>query len=265
MIRLLPGWLTGKPKKAHARHSVAKPGAIVPEFIVPELMVIDGQAITVTLKVSAVSRRLTLRVDRRTGGVVVVRPKDCSKNEALAFVRGQGAWLRQHLADLPATIAFKAGSVLPLLGQALTIHADDTARLGRGVTVVGESLYVAGLAAHHPRRITAWLKARAAKEITERVERLAGQVQRPVRAVTLRDTRSRWGSCSANGSLSFSWRLVLAPPFVMDYVVAHEVAHLVEMNHSPRFWAVVESLGVDRVAAQGWLKAHGNELFYYGK
>ena len=119
-------------------------------------------------------------------------------------------------------------------------------------------------AAHVARRVRDFLAREAKRDLTEAIERYAAQLgQRPVR-VTLRDTRSRWGSCTARGELNFSWRLILAPPTVLDYLVAHEMAHLREMNHSPRFWALVHALCPHTDAAEAWLKRHGTGLHRYG-
>lgn len=245
--------LTKVPEKAHEPLAATK----------PEMLVVDGRILPITLRTSTTAHRLTLRLDSRTGGLMVVHPKRCSKRDALAFAREQGEWIKRHLAALPPAIPFVEGSVIPYLGQPLTITSQPTAR--RGVWIEGELLCVSGFPEHLPRRVAAWLKAQAKREIEPRARALAEQVGKPVGRITLRDTRSRWGSCSAAGDLNFSWRLVFTPEVVLDYVIAHEIAHLVEMNHSPRFWAVVASLGHEPVAARHWLKKHGAQLFYYGK
>ena len=113
--------------------------------------------------------------------------------------------------------------------------------------------------------MTDFLKAEARREIGVRARAKAGQLGMPIKAIALRDTRTRWGSCSRKGGLTFSWRLILAPEFVLDYVVAHEVAHLKEMNHGPRFWALCESLTTaDAKVARAWLRANGGALHAYG-
>jgi predicted metal-dependent hydrolase len=136
----------------------------------------------------------------------------------------------------------------------------------RGVVECADGvLTVPGDPAHLSRRLTDYLKAEARREIGIRARDKAARIERRVAAVTLRDTRSRWGSCNSAGRLNFSWRLIMAPEFVLDYVVAHEVAHLAEMNHGPKFWRLCAQLsGADPTTARAWLKRHGPELHAYG-
>lgn len=259
---LLAGAAARRKPAATPAEPARKPKAAPKPAPKPEHLEIGGREIALTLKVSPTARRLTLRLDSRTGGLVVVRPRACPRAEALNFVRAQSAWIAARLAQLPPRVPFSEGSVVPLLGRSLTIRSAPAAR--RGVWVEGDTLAVSGFPENLERRVAAWLRARAKAEIEPRARALAARLGKPVRRVTFRDTRSRWGSCSASGDLSFSWRLILAPEFVLDYVVAHEVAHLAELNHSPRFWAVVRDLGSDPVLPRQWLKAHGNDLFRYG-
>jgi predicted metal-dependent hydrolase len=125
-------------------------------------------------------------------------------------------------------------------------------------------LSVSGHFEHAPRRLENWLRKRAAEAIRARVDSHCESLGLSCRRIGVRDQKSRWGSCSSNGNLSFSWRLIMAPPHVLDYVAAHEVAHLREMNHSPRFWALVRRAVPEYEKAQGWLKANGQELHCYG-
>jgi predicted metal-dependent hydrolase len=117
---------------------------------------------------------------------------------------------------------------------------------------------------HIERRVRDHLVAMARTELAGRARPLAARIGRKLVRVGVRDTKSRWGSCSGRGNLSFSWRLVFAPEPIIDYVVAHEVAHLAEMNHGPRFWRLVESLSPDSAAARAWLKRHRSRLLSYG-
>jgi predicted metal-dependent hydrolase len=126
------------------------------------------------------------------------------------------------------------------------------------------SLLVPGEAAHIPRRITEWLKAEAQRDLTERSQIHAQTLGVTVKSVAMRSQSTRWGSCSSGGSLNYNWRLILAPPHVLDYVAAHEVAHLVHMNHSPSFWRTVERALPDMERGKAWLKAHGKVLMGYG-
>ena len=126
-------------------------------------------------------------------------------------------------------------------------------------------LCVAGQREHAPRRLQDWLTGQARKDLSDRVAHHAGALGLRPRRISVRDQTSRWGSCSSTGQLCFSWRLVLAPRHVLDYVAAHEVAHLAEMNHSTRFWALVARTFHDMGRSKAWLNAHGRELHCYGR
>ncbi|MFA7431274.1 MAG: SprT family zinc-dependent metalloprotease [Rhodospirillaceae bacterium] len=223
---------------------------------------IDGRTFPVMLRVSAASNRMTLRYDAKEDRVVVVRPKGVPVREALAFVAERKDWLRARLAAVPPRVPFADGVELPLLGVPHVIRHRPEAR--RGVWAEDGEIGVSGLPEHLPRRLGDWLKARARTEITPRAHDLAARLGRPVGRISLRDGRTRWGSCTSAGDLSFSWRLVLAPEAVLHYVVAHEVAHLIELNHSHRFWKVVRDLNGDATEARHWLKLHGTRLHRYG-
>jgi len=132
------------------------------------------------------------------------------------------------------------------------------------VRIINGEIRVRGDPAHLARRVRDHLVSTARAELAPRARRLAAQIGREIRRVSVRDTKSRWGSCSGRGNLSFSWRLILAPEAVLDYVVAHEVAHLAEMNHGPRFWRLVESLVPGSAGPRSWLKQHRDRLLAYG-
>lgn len=227
----------------------------------PPPIVIDGRALPVVLRVSARSQKLSLRFDGMTDSVIVTRPTGVPAAEALSFARSQVPWLRRRLAALPQRVPFAVGTALPILG---VDHPVIAASGRQGTRIADGCLTVSGQPDHHARRIRDALIRTARGEITTRADAFAATVDRRVRRITLRDPRSRWGSCAATGDLSFSWRLILAPEPVLTYVVAHEVAHLVELNHSHRFWAVVRSLVGDAREARGWLKANGSALHRYG-
>ncbi len=208
------------------------------------------------------ARRLTLRVDPRAGTARVVAPVHVPPAEIARFVARHAGWLRRRLAAIPPPFPFAPGAVVPFLGVAHRVHHDPAARppVARHAGV----LTVGGRLEHLARRLRAYLIAEARRELTARSHALARTIGRRVAAVAVRDTRSRWGSCSPAGRLNYCWRLILAPESVLDYVVAHEVAHLAEPNHSPRFWALVARLDPAAAAARAWLKAHGAELHRYG-
>ncbi len=221
-----------------------------------------GQARTVTVTRLARARRLTLRIDATTGTVAVSAPPHVADRDIHAFLDRQHAWLADRLARLPDRVPFQDGAVVPVLGLDRRItHRPQARSLAR---IDGETIVVGGDPDLIAPRVTRLLKATARDEITALAHPLAARIGRPIAGIAIRDTRSRWGSCTAKGQLNFSWRLVLAPDWVLAYLVAHEVAHLREMNHGPRFWALCRELYPDLTAAKAWLKAHGTGLHRYG-
>ncbi len=210
------------------------------------------------------ARRVSLRIDMARSRAILVAPHATTKRLALDFLRRHEGWLLARIAHLPAARPFADGAIVPVLGIPHVVRG-NASRL-RGIVTRGDGvLIVPGATEHLPRRLTDFLKAEARREIAGRAQAKAARLGRPIAAVTLRDTRSRWGSCNSSGRLAFSWRLVLAPESVLDYVVAHEVAHLAEMNHGPRFWRLCAELtDADPKAARAWLKQHGPALHAYG-
>jgi len=228
----------------------------------PEMLLIADRAVPLAVRRSARARRITLRIDDSTGSVVLTLPRRVALSEGLAFADEKQRWIERRLDSLPPRVAFDAGAHIPVLGQkrrvVWTPGPPRAVRLDDGVIRVGGER---GLVA---RRIETWLKRHAREEITARVEVMCKQIKVKPGRVAIRDTRSRWGSASADGNLNFSWRLVMAPDWVLDYVVAHEIAHLKHMNHGARFWAVVDKLVGDAERAKRWLRAHGSGLHRYG-
>ncbi len=214
------------------------------------------------------ARRLTLRVSQTSHTVVVTVPARCKIDEAGLFVHRNIEWVRDRLGQLPAPVPFAHDARIPLRGTVQRIQFSGPKRSGPIVacndTGAGPVLDVKGDAEHAPRRLRDWLFAEARADLDARVAVHCERLQLTARRITVRDQSSRWGSCSASGMLSFSWRLILAPPIVLDYVAAHEVAHLAEMNHGPRFWALVARSMPDMDTARRWLRTHGNDLHRYG-
>lgn len=215
--------------------------------------------IEITLRRSARSRRFSLRVNRLDGRVTLTLPVRAREAEALAFAVTQEGWLRRAIAGLPVLAVVTFGTVLPVEGRMLTIAPGP----GRVVRVAGDLLEVPGEAAQVGRRVGAFLKTLARTRLAAASDKYAVQVGRRFATLSLRDPRSRWGSCTEAGTLMYSWRLVMAPPEVLDYVAAHEVAHLVEMNHSADFWAVVARLRPDWKLQRDWLRRQGGALQAY--
>jgi predicted metal-dependent hydrolase len=212
------------------------------------------------------ARRYTLRIQMATREAVLTMPTRGSMRDATAFAQKQAAWIAARLGRLPEAAPFVDGVVIPLRGVPHRI----THRTARGTVWTetgadGESLLcVAGGAAHISRRITTFLKQEAKHDLEAASRCYAEQIGVKIRRISLRDTSSRWGSCSSTGTLSFSWRLIFAPPFVLDYLAAHEVAHLIEMNHSPRFWRLLLKLCPEMKRAKVWLDNNGADLHRYG-
>jgi predicted metal-dependent hydrolase len=210
------------------------------------------------------AKRISLRLDVAGSRVILVAPQAMAKRHVLDFLVRHEGWLNARIGLLPQPVRFADGVTVPLLGIPHRIQGDSL-RLRGLVSRADQTIIVPGAAEHLPRRLTDFLKREAKREIERRANEKAARLGRPYAAITLRDTRSRWGSCSATGRLAFSWRLVLTPEWVLDYVVAHEVAHLAEMNHGPRFWRLCASLTEsDPKKARDWLKRHGPELHAYG-
>lgn len=207
------------------------------------------------------ARRVSLRVDPIKGCVVLVRPPRMSERLVLSFVASRKDWIAKHLSELEPLIPLSDGSVVPYRGVDYIIRTRD----GRGAVALEDgTIRVAGKPEHIARRLRDWLKAEARRMITPRALALAEQLGAKVTHVSVRDTRSRWGSATRGGRLSFSWRLILAPDDVLAYVVAHEVAHLRHMDHSPAFWRTVEMLfGSDISLAREWLRRRGATLHRY--
>jgi predicted metal-dependent hydrolase len=207
--------------------------------------------VEVHLKRSARARRFSLRVSRLDGKVTLSMPLRAREGEALAFLKGHEGWLRETLNAMPesAVRPVSLGSVIPVEGRNLTLVQGT----GRSIRVEGDQLLVPGNPASAGPRVAAWLKVLARDRLARASTRYAGMVGRNFTTLALRDTRSRWGSCSPDGRLMYSWRLVMAPPEVLDYVAAHEVAHLVELNHAPAYWAIVSRICPGWQAHRGWL------------
>jgi predicted metal-dependent hydrolase len=230
-------------------------------------IVFDGAALPIRIRRHRQARRYTLRIQAPTREVVLTIPPRGTLKEARAFAEKHGAWIAARLGRLPQAAPFADGVLLPLRGEPHRI----THRKGARGTVWTESdgkggqlLCVAGLAPHLNRRVADFLQREAKHDLEAASRRFAGNLGLSVRRVRVRDQSSRWGSCSTTGVLSFSWRLILAPRYVLDYLAAHEVAHLVEMNHSARFWRLVNRLAPGHERAKAWLDAHGADLHRYG-
>lgn len=228
-----------------------------------ELLRIGGKPVEVTMRLNPRARRLIVKVHPSTGEVTVVAPSKRALDHALEFARGESEWIARRLAHVPKQVALEPGARIPFRGQEYLIahgeHGPAPVRLEAGSRIIR----VAGLREHAPRRILDFLKREARRALDARTLEFASRIGAHAKRITVRDTSSRWGSCSTTRALSFSWRLILAPPFVLDYVVAHEVAHLRQMNHGARFWDLVRALVPEVEKPQAWLSRNGPLLHRY--
>jgi predicted metal-dependent hydrolase len=229
---------------------------------------VQGIGVPVEVRHHAGARRLTLRVSKTRRAVVVTLPSTCRIEEAGRFLKTHADWVRERLGRVPEPVPLVDGAMVPLRGHPHRVCLTGPVRGTPVVSIECPSrgmprLVVAGRQEHAARRLKDWLVAEAHKDLDARVARHAGKLGVRAKHITLRDQTTRWGSCSASGLLSFSWRLILAPHLVLDYVAAHEVAHLVEMNHGPRFWKLVAGCVPRLEEAKRWLRHEGTDLHRY--
>lgn len=222
----------------------------------------------IILKRVATARRFTLRVRAARGDVVLTMPSSGSAQAARAFALRHAGWVTERIGRLRRPVPFAPGSDIPLRGVVhRLVHRPGLRRRLWVERTEGDPsplLCVSGPASAFAPAVQRYLLEQARHDLSEAAMRYAGLVRRRIRSITLRDTKSRWGSCTARGSLNFSWRLILAPPLVLDYLAAHEVAHLVHLNHSDAFWTLTHQLAPSSNEAEQWLKNHGADLHYYG-
>jgi hypothetical protein len=224
-------------------------------------LLLDAREIPLVMRKIKGAKRLSVRYRPLNEDVLLTFPHYVSFKQAEEFVATKHQWLEKQIRTHGTRVEFSEGRTIPVLGQECLITRHD----GRGMPRIEEGrLHIYCAPEFLPRRVRDFLIAEARREISLLAHRAAERLERHVRSIALRDTGSRWGSCTASGELSFSWRLVLAPREVMDYVVFHEVAHLVELNHSARFWNIVEQLCPTHEQAQAWLRTRGHTLYHYG-
>jgi predicted metal-dependent hydrolase len=229
-------------------------------------VVFDKSVYLIRLRRHRQARRYTLRIAAATREVILTIPPRGTLKEARAFAQKHGGWIAARLCRLPEAVRFADGVVVPLRGVPHLIAHRRGARGTVWIETAGAEnlLCVAGEAPHIDRRIGDYLRREAKRELEAASKKFAAGLGVAVRRVAVRDQASRWGSCSTSGMLSYSWRLILAPRFVLDYLAAHEVTHLVEMNHSVRFWRLVQRICPDHQRAKAWLDVHGSDLHRYG-
>ncbi|MET3791933.1 M48 family metallopeptidase [Aquamicrobium terrae] len=223
---------------------------------------VGGRTLPLRIVENGRARRLTLRIDAGGQGLRITVPPGLRVGEVDNFLNRHQGWLEEKLAKVPDRPQVRPGVKLPLYGVPhLIVH--EPGRRGTvaiGADETGPVLVVHGERVHLPRRVADFLKREARREIGALVDKHTAAVGRKAKAVRFKDTSSRWGSCTADGTLSFSWRIMMAPRPVINYLVAHEVAHLREMNHGPKFWKLCEELCPDTPRCKAWLKRNGSAL-----
>lgn len=247
------------PLRALLYRRTAEPQAIEIAF--------DHSIYLVQLRRHRQARRYTLRINAARREVILTMPPRGSVREAYTFAQKHGGWIAARLGRLPQASPFTDGAILPLRGvpHRIVHRSGSRGTVWTETAADGELLLcVAGRAPHMARRVSDYLRREARRELEIASLKFAAALGVAVRRVVVRDQSSRWGSCSTRGVLSFSWRLILAPGEVLDYLAAHEVAHLIEMNHSARFWRVVQRICPGHERAKAWLDAHGGDLHRYG-
>lgn len=230
----------------------------------PHQLKLPNGKVPVRVRISARARRLALRIDAQAEAVELVLPRRTSLRRALGFIEENRDWLDKRLHALPPRTLLADGEIVPILDQPYTIRRVARTRDHRHVWIEGNDVLVAAEDDQVARKVIDFLKEMARQECHLRATRLARSIGREVRRITIRDTTTRWGSCSAGGNLAFSWRLIMAPEEVLQYVVAHEVAHLAEMNHGTRFWRLVERLAPGTEVPRQWLNRHRARLLRIG-
>jgi predicted metal-dependent hydrolase len=232
--------------------------------VLPTSLLIEGKSLPLVVRKNSKAKRLTLRLRPEAGGeIILTLPLYHSKRQVAEFIEKSKPWLEKQMARIFQKLPYAEGMALPVFGKHYELRHKPSQSFR---SWWGED----HLLIHAPPEkfgmyVEKSLYQLATQFLTARTRLYAGQLNKSVNRITLRDTRSRWGSCSPNGNISYSWRLVFAPEQVADYLCAHEVAHLVEMNHSPQFWRIVEGFRPDYNSLRQWLRQNGKSLFQYGE
>jgi len=232
------------------------------DALTTEMIPVAGVLTAVAFKRSPRARKISLRIDPGFDGILITLPMRVSRRAGLSLLQQHEDWAAEKLAALPRPLRFAAGAQVPVGGVPHVIVPAPGAR--GGAWIEDERIFVTGGEEFLARRVTDCLKRLAKQQLTAMAAERAVLAGAKIRAVRIKDTRTRWGSCAPDGTLAFCWRLVCAPDFVQDYVVAHEVAHLTHMNHGKQFWAMTERLTPHRAVASEWLTSNGLELLRLG-
>jgi predicted metal-dependent hydrolase len=232
------------------------------EAFPPETLALPNGLTRVEWRRSRRARRMSLRIDPAGGAVVVTLPMRATRKAGMALLMGHADWVADRLAKLPEAVTFADGASVPICGVPHRIRHAPHAR--GAAWILDDELFVTGSPEFIARRVRDFLRKEALRRLGALTAAKSGLIGVAPKRLTVKDTKSRWGSCAPDKSLALSWRLVMAPAFVQDYVVAHEVAHLRHMNHGPKFWALVDELTPHTKAAIPWLRAEGARLLRIG-
>lgn len=242
-----------KPQKKAARPSLPAPGRTVD---------VGGQSVPLVVRENIRATRITLRIEPGGRALRMTVPRGLHHRDVDDFLKRHHGWLLERMARYGDTGLLQSGGSVEIRGVRHRIEHTGSLR-GLTETMVRDGsaiLWVSGPEENIAKRVATYLRKEARKDLEALVHTHAAAIGKPVKSITLKDTRSRWGSCSWQGNLSFSWRIVMAPPEVIDYLAAHEVAHLQEMNHGPQFWALCKRLCPQTDEARAWLKQNGSRL-----
>ena len=222
----------------------------------------EGRNIPVRIRKNTRARKMILRIDNNINGAVVTLPSWTSEREALLMVQEKSDWVLTKLDNMPTKISFESGVQIPFLGEYHIVYHDPNQK---EVVKKGENeIRLGGREEHLSRRLGDWLRKEAKIIIQPKAIEMAKKLNGKIGRISIRDTKSRWGSCAASGNLSFCWRLILTPEWVLNYVIAHEVSHLRHMNHGSEFWQTVADFNVRVDAARVWLSKNAEQLHRYG-
>ena len=227
-----------------------------------EMLLLPSGETPIRWRHSRQARRISLRIDTRAGAVVVTLPPRAAREAGLALLHTHSSWVAGKLAALPGHVVFEAGQTIAIHGVPHVIRPVPEAR--RGVWIEAGEIRVSGEPAFLARRILDFLRDEARVTLGAYTRRIAAELGLQPKRLVIKDTSSRWGSCSSDSVVMFSWRLVMAPPEIQHYVVAHELAHLRHLDHSAKFWAQVACLTPHRIRAEAWLRLHGPALLRTG-
>jgi hypothetical protein len=217
------------------------------------------------VKISPKAKRLALRLDGRARRVNLVIPKRASLKKAYEFAELYQSWIEDKINGLPCAIPYTDGTILPIMGAKRTLRIVNTGAKTTKITVLDSEILVTTHLDDPAPRISRFLRQYAATELEKLANEKAASLGKKLSTFTVRDMRSRWGSCSLDGRMSLSWRLIFAPIEAIDYVVSHECSHLIHDDHGKNFWSLCEKISIDYATGHDWMHKNGSSLGRYGE